>query len=380
MKKIIAFIMAAILFLSMPTAVYAAKQEEVKEIYDQQLSVSGADDLYYSLPEETKRLLSETGMNDLSYDTIRNFDGNNIIQTITKLAGEKSRSPFSSFFVILGVMLLCSMLEGTNITLGENPLKKNLAAVGALCISTSAVLPICQMVERCTEVIQGASGFMALYVPVMTGLMVSSSHQLQGASYYTTLMGTSELIGLMSSRLIVPFINVFLSLSVTASLSPSLKLTGICSAINRCLKWILNFSLGIFVTILSSQSLVTSSMDEVSTRAVRFAMNSFVPVVGSVLSETVSTFSGSLSMLKSGTGIFVIIASACIFLPVLIECLFWRILLYLSGAVSQMLGLESIRSVLQALETVISLLMAVLLTIIMIFIISTVIVLITGRQ
>lgn len=373
------FILVLLLILSGSFTVFAADEDETEKIYQSQLSASGAEDLFYALPEETKALLSQTNLDSLTYNDISNFNLENIIELLKNMLPEKNNSVFSAALIVLGIILLCSMLECTGMTGGESPVKKNISAVGSLCICTAAVVPLCSLISRCSEVIQGGAGFMTMYVPVMAGLMVSSSHQIQGASYYTTLMGISDAIGLLSSKIITPLVNVFLSLSITSSISPILNYSGICSAISRSIKWILNFSLAIFVTVLSAQSFITSSLDDVSTRAVKFAMNSFVPVVGGVLSETIGTFSGSLSLLKSGTGVFIIIASSCIFLPVLMECLIWRVFFYFLGAISDMLGLGMVKGVLSSVETVTSLLTAVLFTIIMIFTISTVIILMIGK-
>ncbi len=379
MKRITALLCLILLMMAAPLTAYAAEENSTDALYEQQMQRSGADRLYSGLPEEAKQLLLQNGITAPEPDMLRSVDFRRITECMVQLLTEKSRSPCSALFLSLGTILLCSMVSGTTISMGESSMQKTISAVGALCICTAVILPLCRLVERCGEIIEGAAGFMTLYVPVMTGLMVSASHPVQGAGYYSTVMTASELIGWLSSGMILPVIRILLGLSVTSSLSQGFHLSGVCTAISRSLKWIMNFALGIFVTILSAQNLITSSMDEVSIKAARMAMNSFIPVVGGVLSETVSTFSGSLSLLKSGTGVFVIIASACIFLPVLIECFLWRCSFLLISAAADMLGLGTVKASTDAAECVTGLLTAVLLTIMMLFIISTVVILMVGQ-
>ncbi len=379
MKKIICIISAVTLIFLFPLTVCAADGNEAEELYRDQLSASGAGSLHEQLPEETKKLLSDMDVSLGSIDELSSFNGGKIVETITSVIAEKGRTPIPTAFVILGVMLLCAFTNGFEIKAGKGVQGNIVSAAGTLGVCGAVIAPVTDLIVRSGEVIQGASGFMMLYAPVMSGLMISSAHEIQGSSYYTLLMGACEVIGMLSSKILFPVIKIFLALSITSSVSPSLNLSGITESLSKCMKWVMNFSLGIFVTILTAQNLVTSSLDDVSTRALRFAMNSFVPVVGGVLGEALGTFSGSLSLLKSGTGVFVIIASGCMFLPLLTECLIWRICFFLLGEAADILGIAPVRSVMKAIGAVLSLITAVMLTILVIFIISTVIVLIVGK-
>lgn len=379
MKKIICFIVMIIIMFCFSFTVYGAENDEADSLYRKQFSVSGAGELMDSLPDETKKLISDMDFSISDIDSLKSFDSKKIIGCITDIVSEKSRTPFPAAFIAFGIMMLCALTGGAGLTLGKENSCMTISVIGTLGICMSVINPICTLISKAGEVIQGAAGFMTLYVPVLTGLMVSSAHEIQGSSYYTLLMGTSDVIGMMSSKIIFPVIKIFLALSVTSSFSDSINISGITNAVCTCVKWIMNFSLGIFVTILSAQSLVASSLDDVSSRAVRFAVNSFVPYVGGVLGETVGTFSGSLSLLKNGAGVFIIIASAFIFIPVLTECIIWRMVFFLLGASADLLKITAVRSLVRAIETVMALLTAVLLTVMMIFIISTVVVLIVGK-
>ena len=370
MKKriiILIFLTLSVCFISIP--VNAAEErkddsgEDITEIYDEQLIASGADRLYSSLPEETKKMLSDMGINAFDYESTDALRSVGIFKQAVELIGEKSSGPLGTLALCLGIMLICSLVEGTDITVGDKTLEGISSAVGALCICTAIVVPMCRMISRAVEII----------------LMATSGHEISAGSYYTMLMGAGQLITQLSSKLIAPIMNVFLALSVTSSLSPKLNLSSLCAMLHKCAKWVLTLIMSLFVTVLSAQTFVSASLDNVSKRALRFTVSSFVPVVGGVLSETLTAFSGSLELLKSGAGVFVIIASACIFLPILIECVLWQFSLFLLSSVSDILGLARMKSVYGTITTVTSMLTAILLCILTIFIISTVIILMVGK-
>ena len=138
--------------------------------------------------------------------------------------------------------------------------------------------------------------------------------------------------------------------------------------------------MSIFITVMSLNTIVTSSMDNVSKKALKFSVSSFVPVVGGVLSEAITTFSGSLELLRSGAGVFVIIASAMIILPVLMECILWQMSLFVLSSAADIAGVSQMGGVFKSVSKAVGMLTAMLFCVLTVFIISTVVILLAGRK
>ena len=66
-------------------------------------------------------------------------------------------------------------------------------------------------------------------------------------------------------------------------------MNGLCELIAKAVKWILGFCMTLFTGLLTVHSLVTASADSAASRAVKFAVSSFVPVVGGALGEALRT-------------------------------------------------------------------------------------------
>lgn len=374
MKKLAAFVvilMAALLF-SLPVN---AAQDYGREIFDEQLRESGADALYSSLPEQTRELLSELGIYEISEDRMPGADFADILGKTGELAAKKGSAPLAAAAVCIGILLLGSVTGGSQ----QSALAGVGNAVGALCIYCIIITPLCSLISSVGEVISAITGFSAMYIPVMAGLLACGGHEGSASSYYTLLMGASQIITQLSAKFVIPMINVFTVLSVSASLSCEVKMSSLCSAVYKTVKWVLTFVMSIFATVLTTQTFAASSMDRVSKRALSFTVSSFVPAVGGVLSETLGAFTGSLEMLRSGAGVFIIIACGCIVLPVLIECILWRAVLTVLAAAGETFGTERMKTVFTMLSDAVGMLTAVLLCVLSVFIISTVIILIAGK-
>ena len=171
---------------------------------------------------------------------------------------------------------------------------------------------------------------------------------------------------------------MFLGLSISGGLSPEINISGFTSFVSKVFKWILVFVMTVFTSVLGIKQVVTSSLDNVSGRTVRFALSSFVPVVGSALSEAYRTVSGSIALLKSGLGVFVIIAVGLTFLPIIIKCLLWSLALKTGKAEAEVLGLCQSAVLLEGISSVFSVIIAILLCVAAVYIISAAMIFLIG--
>ena len=368
-----------IVMLCFSVSVCAKHNGSTDDVYKKQLESIDSQGMLSAIPEQARESLSNIGISSADIDNLTSLDTKSIFEEIISLSGKSSKAPLNSFAICIGIMLLCTVTEGFRFGLAE---KRHLTvqnAVGAVCVCTAVIMPLCSLIYKTSEIINGAAGFMLLYVPVLAGLLLTSGRETTAAAYYGSMMTFGNLVSAVSSKIVIPLMNVFLALSLTSAVSPKLSFGSLCGSLYKTAKQVLVFVMSVFVTVTSIQTIVTSSMDNVSKRTIRFALGSFVPVVGNVVGEAITTFNGSLDMLRAGAGVFVIIASGLIVLPVLLECTIWRMALYVLDSSAEILGLSQMRGVFKALSGAAGLLTAVIICILMVFIITTVVILVAGR-
>lgn len=368
-----------IVMLCFSVSVCAKHNGSTDDVYKKQLESIDSQEMLSAMPEQARESLSNIGISSADIDNLTSLDTKSIFEEIISLSGKSSKAPLNSFAICIGIMLLCTVTEGFRFGLAEKRLLTVQNAVGAVCVCTAVIMPLGSLIYKTSEIINGAAGFMLLYVPVLAGLLLTSGRETTAAAYYGSMMTFGNLVSAVSSKIVIPLMNVFLALSLTSAVSPKLSFGSLCGSLYKTAKQVLVFVMSVFVTVTSIQTIVTSSMDNVSKRTIRFALGSFVPVVGNVVGEAITTFNGSLDMLRAGAGVFVIIASGLIVLPVLLECTIWRMALYVLDSSAEILGLSQMRGVFKALSGAAGLLTAVIICILMVFIITTVVILVAGR-
>ncbi len=366
MKKfIITLTVFSVLIFSSVITVYSADEE-----YD----FSG---IYGSLSEEAKQHLQNIGADSADASALSELSFDSILSEIESIASENAKAPLSGLVSITALLLICSMLSAYKTSLSSD-ISLALNTVSALCISCAVLGPAIAEINSACEIIVNASQLMLAFVPIAGALMVTSGQPFGSAAYCASVIAAGQGVAQTAEKIIMPFLNMFLGLSISGGLSPEINISGFTSFISKAFKWILVFVMSVFTSVLGIKQVVTNSLDNVSGRTLRFALSSFVPVVGSALSEAYRTVSGSLALLKSGLGVFVIIAVGLTFLPILVKCMLWSLALKTGKAAADVMGLSQSAVLLDGISSVFSVIIAVILCIASVYIISAAMVFLIG--
>ncbi len=345
--------------------------------YDELLKDNGASEIINQLPDNAKNSLNDIGLKDFNFSELKNLKPENILSSIFDSVKTEGKAPLKTLTALTAVLLLYSILYGMGNTL-DGTLKPVMSVAVTICLSCAIVVPITGFITSAVDTIKISSNFMISYIPLMALVMSLSGQPLSGAGYYGIMLFAGQAVSRASSEIIAPFMKIFLAVSVASSVSPNINLGGIVRSISKTTKITLAFIMSIFTGILSFKQVISAGADSLSSRAVRFSLSSFVPMVGSALSEAYRTVQGSVGLLKSGVGITAILAVCAVYMPVIVQCLFWMLILGVSKTVSEVLNLREPCVLLESVYTVVSTIFAVILSLTAVFIISAAVVLMAG--
>lgn len=382
MKKFIFLMVFFITILLSSFTVYAdiedATEYTTEGIYNSQYEQSGADALLRELTPEVKKQLKDIGVTSPSWQELNSMSFFDIFGSIMNTIQQQSVTPLNCVVKIMGVVMLVALINSVKSSLGSSSLTAVLNSVATLTVSIILIQPVCQTIEYSTTIIKLSADFMLIFIPVMAGIMLTMGQSLQAAGSYTMVMGAGTAVSQISNNILVPLLNTFLGISVVSGISQRVNLNGFCELINKVLKWVLTFTMSVFTAILTMQSIISSSANSAGVKATRFAISSFVPLVGGALSEAYQTVRGCMGMLKSGVGVFAILATGTIYLPAIISCLLWLAAINIAIALAGVFDMGDIIKLLKSVTTVINSLIAILLCCMIIFIVSSAIMLMAG--
>ena len=169
-------------------------------------------------------------------------------------------------------------------------------------MTVAALEVFSEVVGYGSDVIHDMCEFITKLEPVFVGLLVSSGAVTQAAAFQPVITASVYVIGVVVDNCILPLTYFSAMLAIVNNLSARIELGTLCSLVRSVSKWILVGILTVFSGILTFYGITTASLNTVATKGVKFAVGSLVPVVGSLLSDTVDTVLSGAGLLKNAVG------------------------------------------------------------------------------
>lgn len=377
MRRILAGL-CLVCLLGFAWPVQAAETGEAGETFDQslyeeQMEESGAQDLWDSLPDETQELLEELGVEGVGWESLAAVEPQSFFEMLLGFFTGGLSQPLAAGASLLGIMLVCALMNGMKLSFGERQTGSVLGMVGTLCACAVIAPPVISCIQQASTLIEGAGGFLLAGAPVLAGLMLACGQPVSASGWTVFLLAAGNGISLLSSVVLLPVMHIFLAFSLVSAVSPDIRLDSLCGVFAKTVRWVLVLAVTIFTSLLSAQSLISASADGASVKAAKLFAG-FVPVVGNVLGDAMGTVQSCVRLLKSGVGAFGLLAALCIFLPVVAQCLLWIFCCTLCGAAGDLLGQSEITGLLKAASQVLQTLLAIVVSCAVVMLVSAVLI------
>lgn len=362
MKRIL--IIAAALLLMLSTSLRADAAEA--ELFSKE-----ADQLENSLPEELRREMQKLGADSIEGIASDGPALDTALGYLSDLIADSASGPLSVMIVLLSVIVLSAVAEGYVTSLRYTDMKDIMGVAVGVFIAAVIAAPVAELAGGTVSVMSGVSKIMLIYIPIMAGVMAFSGHVIASSGYYAAVIGVSHLIAWLSSHILLPMLNLFLSLAVSSGICSGLHLNSLTELLSKWAKWLLAFAMSLFTAVIGLNGALSGAADSLSGRAARFTLSSLIPIIGSAISEAYNTIQGSLGLLRSGMGVFVIIAVILSFLPLLIRTMLWSLVIQVIRMSGEALGAVSSTKILNAFSSFLSMLTALIICAAVVFVISS---------
>ena len=352
-----AVVISVVFILILPINAVGASTDEY---VSQQLDAVGADELFDSLSEETRELFEQLGIDGVSYEQIIDVSPSTLLELLVSLFKTNLKVPLGMLALIGGIMLASAIIQSFTDSLQEKKSSDIFNLVSGFVIGISIIIPIGQCISEVSSAIQLSATFMTAFIPVFVAVIIASGKPLTALSFNGLVFSLSELIMHISRSFILPIVSGFLGLSLAGAFSVGMKIGNIIAFSKRCVTVVMGFMSTVFVGLICMKGFVSTAADTVGTKASKFLLGNFLPVVGGAMGEAMSTIRSCLGLVKSSIGAFGMVGIMLIYVPVVISLLSWQLVLYVSQILGDMLGVGNVVTVIKAISSTLSLLLAVL--------------------
>ena len=229
--------------------------------------------------------------------------------------------------VICAVVLIALVQTLSARTSNIADISGTVAIASLLLVSTNSMMSLASNTFR--EIIN----YGKLLLPVMTAALAAQGGVTASAALYT---GTAVFIALLQSVMsgfLLPGVYLFLALRIGSCITGEEFLKRLGDMLKNFLVWCLKILLMVFTTYLSLTGVISGASDAATVKATKVAFSTFIPVVGSALSDAAETVLISVGLMKNAAGIYGILAVLALFLHPFLQIAVHYILLKLTSGI-----------------------------------------------
>jgi len=369
MKKTILFLLLFLWFFS--AQVFAEENTIDQQMFDttgQYLEKSVTDEAQEFFDENDITLEDSTGFTKLSVKEAFKYIFSQILHSVAL--------PVRLLGMLTAIIMLIALTQGLGTA--SSAATKTLDIVGVLVCVKVMFDYIASSIELTFKTIEAGSNFMLTYVPVFAGVVGAGGSVTSASAYNIGVLFIAEIAVQISAKLLLPMMSVYFAFAILEAVNPELAFSGFSNGIRKAVQWALGLIMTIFVGLITIQSIIGTSADTVTIRAAKFAVSSFIPVIGGAISEAYSTVKGSLGLLRSGVGTFGIIILLLTILPSIISVTAVKLSVIAASFVSEIIGTSRITVLLKNTSSVLSIAISLLACFLLMLIISTTIMMLIG--
>lgn len=373
MKRWLALLVLLLLMVTTGYAQQPSSDTGVEEL----LTGSGAEEVQENIPPAARELLPDQGKGITG--TVEGIQPQTLSSTVTATVRRYITAPLRMLVSLCGIMLLCAMLEIFHTTLNASGGRNIFQIVISVAIASVVVTPVVECITETASVLRDFSLFIATYIPIFAGVITAAGQPLTASAYNIFLFWASQTTAQLISSYFVPLLCGYLALAVIAVVCPTMQLGKLVGGIKTFVVWGLTLTLTIFVGLLSIQSVVASSGDNVTVKAAKFMIGSLIPGVGGALSDLFMAAQGCIQLAKGTLGAFGVVVTLFTFLPILVKVVLWYLSLNIAALVGNILGTSEAAGLMKSISSTLGILVAVLLYDALLVIISTTIIIVTFK-
>lgn len=128
------------------------------------------------------------------------------------------------------------------------------------------------------------------------------------------------------------------SFCVVGNVSKTVKLDKLSKLIKSASTWLVGIAFGLFATFLTVQGVTGGAVDKFGFNVAKFAVSSYVPVLGGYLSDGLDLLTASVVLVKNALGYVGAIVLCSIVLFPIVKVVVFSLTLKLTSAVCEPLG------------------------------------------
>lgn len=317
-----------------------------------------------ALPQEAETLLRRMGIYDADFSGLFTVSFRDVMQGVLGLFRDGLRTPLTFAAVGAGLLLVLCVTD----VFGEKQSALR-TFLGSLFLVTVCAVPLRNVVTAAVSAVRAGSAFVCSLIPGLAAIVAASGSPVLSVVWHTAAFSAAQTVAAAASGFMAPACGMMIGTGVLDCLTPDGE-TGLTQKIRKCAVWTFSAMATLFTAFLSLKGILAGAADTVAAKGVKLAISSFIPVIGSQLSDAYASVAGSLAAVRSTAGVFAVAGVCAVSLPSAVQILLWIAALKALCLLAAVLGQQNAEKLFGAVSAALSVLHACLLFVTVLYVLS----------
>ena len=257
-------------------ALGGSAKEEINSLYDYIKKMKTDEELMDNLnPVDYIKEYIKSGTGNLSF--------HNILNAVLSIVFKEVKSVLKLTLSIVTIAIICSLLKNLQDAFSDESISEvafyACYALIIMLLSKSFIISI----SVAKEVITNISDFMSALLPILITMISLAGGITSAATLDPIVLGAVVFIPKIYSNFIIPMILMIFVLEFANNISTEHKITNLCKLFKQITIWFQGIIVTVFIGLLTIRGITSTTMDAVTLKTAKFAVDNFIPIVSTSL-------------------------------------------------------------------------------------------------
>lgn len=220
---------------------------------------------------------------------------------------------------------------------------------------------------------------MQIFFPILVTLL-GTIGSMSSISIYNPLVAVLvTIVSIVFDKFLYPLFIIIFILTILGSLTDTVKLNKFINFLMSTFKWSIGIVFTVFTGFLSIQGISAGKFDSVSIKATKFAMKSYIPIIGTYVSDGMDFFVLGASLVKNSIGLVGVIILFITILSPIIMIIIYKLALQLTSGILEMTGNNKLSNFLSASSKVLVLPIVIIIGVAFMYVITICLIMCTAN-
>ena len=252
--------------------------------------------------------------------------------------------------LIIAIALLGNMLQGLKPSSNGKSMTNIIQFVTYGFIVILIMSIVTKMIASTTNTLLSVQAQMDAIFPILLTLLTAIGGSISVSVYQPAMAMIAGIILNLFTHLLLPIFIFSIVFSIVSNLSGTIKLNKFTDFFTSTFKWLTGLIFTIFTAFISIQGITAGSIDGVGIKTAKYAIRSYVPMLGSYISDGMGLMLVSSNLIKNAVGaagLFMLLATI---LSPIIQMVIFILALKLIAGIVEPLGNKQISNLISSIS------------------------------